>query len=97
MGLPDRGAENPAARLRALRAREFSGKRLRELTVHHKDGNHDARVTRVAVLAPNQPLFRRPAATPLMVRWIAASSRASLGSARWRRRHSTCTWFSGSR
>jgi len=22
-------------------AREFSGKRLRELTVHHKDGNHD--------------------------------------------------------
>jgi len=21
-------------------AREFSGKRLRELTVHHKDGNH---------------------------------------------------------
>src|SRR5690349_5895478 len=23
-------------------AREFSGKRLRELTVHHKDGNHDS-------------------------------------------------------
>ena len=22
-------------------AREFSGRRLRELTVHHKDGNHD--------------------------------------------------------
>ena len=22
-------------------AREFSGKRLRELTVHHRDGNHD--------------------------------------------------------
>jgi hypothetical protein len=22
-------------------AREFSGKRVRELTVHHKDGNHD--------------------------------------------------------
>jgi 5-methylcytosine-specific restriction endonuclease McrA len=22
-------------------AREFSGERLRELTVHHKDGNHD--------------------------------------------------------
>ena len=22
-------------------AREFDGKRLRELTVHHKDGNHD--------------------------------------------------------
>ena len=22
-------------------AREFEGKRLRELTVHHKDGNHD--------------------------------------------------------
>jgi hypothetical protein len=22
-------------------AREFAGKRLRELTVHHKDGNHD--------------------------------------------------------
>ena len=22
-------------------AREFSGKRLRELTVHHKDGNHE--------------------------------------------------------
>ena len=22
-------------------AREFSGQRLRELTVHHKDGNHD--------------------------------------------------------
>ena len=22
-------------------AREFSGKRLRELTVHHQDGNHD--------------------------------------------------------
>ena len=22
-------------------AREFSGKRMRELTVHHKDGNHD--------------------------------------------------------
>ena len=28
-------------RICARCAREFEGKRLRELTVHHKDGNHD--------------------------------------------------------
>ncbi|OFZ83800.1 MAG: HNH endonuclease [Betaproteobacteria bacterium RBG_16_66_20] len=45
-----RAPSNPPYREQALRilpwicvrcAREFAGARLRELTVHHKDGNHD--------------------------------------------------------
>ena len=43
------------------------------------------------------PLLRSPAAMPLMVRWIARSSARRSSPARWRRRSSTCRWFSGSR
>ena len=42
---PDASYREPALRLLphicARCGREFEGKRLRELTVHHRDGNHD--------------------------------------------------------
>ena len=43
------------------------------------------------------PLLRRPAASPLIVRWIARWVRSSVWPARCRRSSSTCRWLSGSR
>lgn len=43
-----------------------------------------------------QPVLRKPAAMPLMDRWMPVCTRSSPGSARQRRSSSACRWFSGS-
>ena len=43
------------------------------------------------------PVLRKPAAMPLMVRWMPCTTRSSASPARWRLSSSICRWLSGSR